>query len=94
MNNVTVQSRVTPDLKAQAEQVFSGMGMSTADAIRIFLQQTVNDGGLPFQPRISDLSHLRQEVEDIKARLDAGEEKIIDGEAFFEEIAEELNLEG
>jgi DNA-damage-inducible protein J len=51
MSNVTVQSRVNPDLKAQAESVFAGMGMSTADAIRIFLQQSVNDGGLPFQPR-------------------------------------------
>ncbi len=50
MSNVTVQSRVNPDLKAQAESIFSNMGMSTADAIRIFLQQSVNVGGLPFQP--------------------------------------------
>jgi DNA-damage-inducible protein J len=50
MSNVTVQSRVNPELKAQAESVFASMGMSTADAIRIFLQQSVNDGGLPFQP--------------------------------------------
>jgi len=51
MSNVTVQSRVNPELKAQAESVFARMGMSTADAIRIFLQQSVNDGGLPFQPQ-------------------------------------------
>ena len=50
MSNVTVQSRVNSELKAQAEHVFSGMGMSTADAIRIFLQQSVNEGGLPFRP--------------------------------------------
>ena len=50
--NITVQSRVSPELKTQAEAVFSGMGMSIADAIRIFLQQTVNNGGLPFQPMI------------------------------------------
>ena len=50
-NNVTVQSRIPPELKTQAETVFSNMGMSTADAIRIFLQQTVNEGGMPFQPR-------------------------------------------
>jgi DNA-damage-inducible protein J len=51
MSNVTVQSRVNPELKAQAESVFAGMGMSTADAIRIFLQQSVNEGGLPFKPQ-------------------------------------------
>ena len=50
MNSVTVQSRVSPALKKQADDVFMSMGMSIADAIRIFLYQTVNDGGLPFQP--------------------------------------------
>lgn len=50
MSNVTVQSRISSDLKAQAEQLFSDMGMSTADAIRIFIQQSVNEGKLPFQP--------------------------------------------
>ena len=50
MVSVTVQSRVDPSLKEKAEIVLSSMGMSTADAIRIFLQQTVNEGRLPFQP--------------------------------------------
>lgn len=50
MSNVTVQSRVNPELKEQAEEVFSDMGMSIADAIRIFLQQAVNIRALPFRP--------------------------------------------
>ena len=50
MSNVTIQSRVSPELKQQAEAVFSALGLSTADAIRMFLQQSVNVGGLPFQP--------------------------------------------
>ena len=50
MPNITIQARVTPELKRQAEAVFSSMGMSTAEAIRIFLKQVVNSGGLPFQP--------------------------------------------
>ncbi len=50
MSNVTIQARVTPDLKRQAEAVFFEIGMSTAEAIRIFLKQAVNSGGLPFQP--------------------------------------------
>jgi DNA-damage-inducible protein J len=50
MSNVTVQTRVNPELKALAENIFANMGMSTADAIRIFLQQSVNEGRLPFQP--------------------------------------------
>lgn len=52
MASVTVQSRVNPELKQQAEAIFASMGMSLADGIRIFLQQTVNIQGLPFQPSI------------------------------------------
>jgi DNA-damage-inducible protein J len=52
MTSVTVQSRVNPELKQQAEAIFASMGMSLADGIRIFLQQTVNIQGLPFQPSI------------------------------------------
>lgn len=50
MSNVTVQARINENLKQDAEAVFSAIGLSTAEAIRIFLQQTVNSGGLPFQP--------------------------------------------
>lgn len=50
MTTVTIQSRVSPELKMQADAVFSALGLSTSDAIRMFLQQAVNIGGLPFQP--------------------------------------------
>ena len=52
MTTATVQSRVNLELKKQAEVLFAAIGMSTADAIRIFLQQSVNDGGLPFRPAL------------------------------------------
>lgn len=52
MANITIQSRVKPELKAEAEAIFAGLGMSMGDAIRIFLQQTVNMGGLPFTPML------------------------------------------
>ena len=50
MSSVTVQLQVSPELKKQAEAVFAALGLSTAGAIRMFLQQVVNTGGLPFQP--------------------------------------------
>lgn len=51
MINETVQARIDPVLKQQAEAVFAAIGLKTSDAIRMFLQQSVNIGGLPFQPR-------------------------------------------
>ena len=49
--NTHVQARVTPELKEQADAILNAMGLKTAEAIRLFLQQVVNTGGLPFQPR-------------------------------------------
>lgn len=63
MSTVAVQSRVSPELKEQAEAVFAALGLSTSDAIRMFLQQTVNTGGLPFQP-----STRRPNAETLEAR--------------------------
>ena len=50
MPNVAIQARVSPELKQEAEAIFADIGMTTAEAIRIFLKQVVNSGGLPFQP--------------------------------------------
>jgi len=50
MSNVTVQARISPELKQEAEAVLFSVGMTTAEAIRVFLKQVVNSGGLPFQP--------------------------------------------
>ena len=59
MSSVAVQSRVSPELKAQAEAIFTALGLSTSDAIRMFLQQAVNTGGLPFQPTIGRPNAVR-----------------------------------
>lgn len=48
--NTHVQARVSPELKEQADAILKDMGLKTAEAIRLFLQQVVNTGGLPFQP--------------------------------------------
>ncbi len=50
MSDVLIQVRVDSALKNQAEKVLVAMGLKTSEAIRMFLQQTVNDHALPFQP--------------------------------------------
>ncbi len=49
----TIQVRTKIELAEQAERVFAGMGMTVPDGIRVFLQQSVNDGALPFRPRLA-----------------------------------------
>lgn len=50
MANVDIRLRVTQELKANAEIVFEQIGMNMSEALRIFLNQCVNDRGLPFAP--------------------------------------------
>jgi len=69
MSSVTIQSRVSPELKKQAEVVFGALGLSTSDAIRMFLQQFVNVGGLPFQPTVK---RPNQETLEAMAELESG----------------------
>ncbi|NQZ10108.1 MAG: type II toxin-antitoxin system RelB/DinJ family antitoxin [Algicola sp.] len=46
----TIQTRVNEELKTKADALFKDMGLSTTDAVRMFLTQCVNVGGLPFTP--------------------------------------------
>ncbi len=44
----TFQMRINPEIKNQAEQLFQNCGMTLTDAINVFIQQSMNVGGLPF----------------------------------------------
>lgn len=46
----TVQARIPDELKAAADVLFAEMGLTTSEAIRLFLKQSVNLGALPFTP--------------------------------------------
>lgn len=46
-----INLRIEPDIKAQADAVFSSLGISVTDAINVFLHASIMEGGFPFQPR-------------------------------------------
>lgn len=47
----TINMRVSPEVKADAEDIFSSLGMTLAEAINVFLHKSVMVGGLPFDVR-------------------------------------------
>ena len=47
-----ITTRIDPTLKANAEQVLAKLGMTTAQAITMFLKQIELQRGLPFTPRL------------------------------------------
>ncbi len=48
MVTTNIQVRVDPMLKAEAEQLFSDIGLDMPTAIRLFLKQAVINNGIPF----------------------------------------------
>jgi len=49
---LTIQTRVNDEVKIEADLLFKQMGLTTTDAVRMFLMQCINSGGLPFTPSI------------------------------------------
>ena len=47
-----IHMRVSPELKSEADSILAKLGMSTTDAINIFLSQVILRGGLPFEVRL------------------------------------------
>jgi DNA-damage-inducible protein J len=46
--------RVDAELKAQAEHIFSELGLPTSTAINMFLKSVVRHGGIPFSLRLDE----------------------------------------
>ena len=44
----TFQMRINPDVKQQVEDIYARQGLTFTDAVNIFIQQSLNIGGLPF----------------------------------------------
>ncbi len=67
-----ISTRIEPKLKKSAEGILSKLGVTTTEAITIFLQQVVLRKGLPFDVRLPSA-----ETRAAFAEIDAG-----DGERF------------
>jgi DNA-damage-inducible protein J len=53
-----ITARVEPELKANAEKILKRLGISTTDAISLFLSQIRLQRGLPFEVKIPNKATL------------------------------------
>lgn len=44
----TFQMRINPQVRQEVETVYAAYGLSLTDAINVFIQQSLNEEGLPF----------------------------------------------
>lgn len=61
-----ITARVEPKLKASAGRVLSRIGVSTSDAITMFLRQVVMRQGMPFDVRVPN-AETRKAIEELEA---------------------------
>ena len=65
MPKTSMSIRLDSEVKEQAQQVFSNLGMDMTTAINIFLRQAIQYQGLPFDVRLDENRKLLQVLTDL-----------------------------
>jgi DNA-damage-inducible protein J len=76
-----IRSRIEPDLKKQSSEVLADLGLDLSGAIRLFLRQVVEVGGLPFEvkkPSPATVAAMMEARAMSTARFDSAKE-LFDG---------------
>ncbi|OCQ82002.1 addiction module antitoxin RelB [Streptococcus pneumoniae] len=65
MSKMSISIRLDSEVKEQAQQVFSNLGMDMTTAINIFLRQAIQYQGLPFDVSLDENRKLLQALTDL-----------------------------
>lgn len=79
-----ITARTEPELKAGAEKILKKLGLSTTEAINLFLSQVRLHKGLPFEVKIPNKTTL-------KAMKDAAEEKNLTAYESLDDFFKKMN---
>lgn len=55
----TISTRIEPELKAKAERILDGVGLTSAEAVRMFYKQICLQRGLPFDVKLPNKETLK-----------------------------------
>lgn len=84
--DATLQVRMDGQVKANVEELYRSLGTSFAEAVRIFAQQSLLAGGMPFQPTLKPWETLR--AEELDRKLSASEADIQAGRVYSQEAVD------
>ena len=88
--NSLIQVRVDHDLKANADALFSDLGLDTPTAIRMFLNQSLMNNGLPFDVRRVPNHETLEAMKEAEVLLNDSNAKTYNS---FSEILSEAEME-
>ena len=91
----TFQMRINPEVKRRVEAVYASQGLSLTDAVNIFIQQSLNENGLPFlaSPENAEFMRakaMRRLLDEVQKGWDSAEK---DGWLTLDEVSAQLGLE-
>ena len=89
--DATLQIRMDKEIKSQVEALYRGMGTSFAEAVRIFAQQSLREGGMPFRPTLKTWDELSQQ--DIDKKLAASMDEADSGQVYTQAQLDEIMTE-
>jgi addiction module RelB/DinJ family antitoxin len=96
----SVYTRIEPELKKQAEQVLSKLGIPMANAINLFLHQVVLHKGIPFDVKIPQkmpVEYFALSAEQLNAEIEKGFEdltagRVVPSKQVREEMQRQYNI--
>ena len=89
MANSLVQVRVDEKLKEDVTTIYEELGMDLPTAIRIFLKRSVQEKGIPFSMKLTDIQRDNKAVSAMQRMSQAAEENGI-ADMPLEEINQEI----
>lgn len=84
--DATLQVRMDSQIKHSVEALYRDLGTSFAEAVRIFAQQSLLAGGMPFRPTLKTWEDLTEA--ELDRKLAASEEDILMGRVLPQEEAD------
>ena len=91
MATVPTQIRINSTVKAQANDLFSSLGLDMSSAVNIFLRQCILQGGIPF--RIEMPRYNRETEEAIEEARRISRDPDVRGYDSIEELKTVLNAD-
>ncbi len=93
----TFQIRINPEVKSNAEKIFAECGLTLTDAVNIFIQQSLNVGGMPFIVTSDSRESLRnQAVAVLLSEIQKGRDSVKTDDDWIseEEMLKHFGVEG
>lgn len=82
----TLHMRIDADLKSNAEYLLNQLGMSTTEAVSIFLRQVILNRGLPFDVKLPKYSEETEEAMKEAREISKNGKGFKDMDSLFEEL--------